>query len=257
MNPALPTILDHLRADLAPDIAAAFLALTTDYLESTGAREGPVSTALGAAELFARFDEPLPRAARPVTDVIARLRDEVVADANHLYHPRYVGHQVSAPLPAAIWTEALIAALNQSVAVAEMSPTGTAIETRVIRWMTELAGWGAGAGGTFTSGGTEANNLAIFGLARKHAERGRHLITCATEHHAVLHPLEWLEKREGFRVDVLPVEPDGRLAPEGFLSDWTPVDRHPDTGQVFDEPRRHEERGSSSRVSHGRDAGGS
>ena len=70
----------------------------------------------------------------------------------------------------------------------------------------------------FTGGGTEANNLAIFGLARKHASKGKHLITCATEHHAVLHPLEWLEKREGYRVEVLAVESDGRLDPERLRS---------------------------------------
>ncbi len=50
----------------------------------------------------------------------------------------------------------------------------------------------------FTGGGTESNNLALFGLARKHAARGKHLITTATEHHAVLHPLEWLARHEGF-----------------------------------------------------------
>jgi cysteine desulfurase len=65
----------------------------------------------------------------------------------------------------------------------------------------------------FTGGGTEANNLALLGLARKQASRGKHLITCATEHHAVLHPLEWLAKHEGYRLDVLPVESDGRLDP--------------------------------------------
>jgi cysteine desulfurase len=65
----------------------------------------------------------------------------------------------------------------------------------------------------FTGGGTESNNLAILGLARKHTGKGRHLITCATEHHAVLHPMEWLAMRDGFRVDVLPVESYGRLDP--------------------------------------------
>jgi cysteine desulfurase len=74
----------------------------------------------------------------------------------------------------------------------------------------------------FTGGGTEADNLAIFGLARKNASRGRHLITCATEHHAVLHPMEWLARHEGYRVDVLPVDSDGRLAPERVRAAITP-----------------------------------
>ncbi|MBA3889694.1 MAG: aspartate aminotransferase family protein, partial [Gemmatimonadaceae bacterium] len=162
MNAKPTDILAQLEADLDPSVAADFLAIATDYLHVTGTRESRVSTARSAGELYARFDEPLPRTGRPTSAVIARLRDEVVADANHLYHPRYAGHQVSAPLAAAIWTEPLIGALNQSLAVAEMSPTGTAIETRVIRWMTELAGWGEGAGGTLTSGGTEATITALL-----------------------------------------------------------------------------------------------
>jgi cysteine desulfurase len=74
----------------------------------------------------------------------------------------------------------------------------------------------------FTGGGTEANNLALLGLARAHASRGRHLITCATEHHAVLHPLEHLQKREGFRVTVLGVDSRGLLDPADVRSALTP-----------------------------------
>ena len=73
-----------------------------------------------------------------------------------------MGHQVSAPLPAAVWTESLIAALNQSAAVSEMSPMGTVLEERVVRWMCDLAGFGAEAGGTLTSGGTEATFTAML-----------------------------------------------------------------------------------------------
>lgn len=67
----------------------------------------------------------------------------------------------------------------------------------------------------FTGGGTEADNLAILGLARRCAAdgRGKHIITCATEHHAVLHAFEWLALREGFQVTVLPVDSGGRLDP--------------------------------------------
>jgi cysteine desulfurase len=66
----------------------------------------------------------------------------------------------------------------------------------------------------FTSGGTEADNLAIIGLARSHAARGKHLMTSATEHHAVLHACEYLQKQEGFRVTWLPVDAGGRIDPE-------------------------------------------
>jgi cysteine desulfurase len=61
----------------------------------------------------------------------------------------------------------------------------------------------------FTSGGTESNNLAILGLARSRAARGRHLISCRTEHHAVLNAVEHLEKREGFEVTWLDVSETG------------------------------------------------
>ena len=60
----------------------------------------------------------------------------------------------------------------------------------------------------FTSGGTESNNLAVLGLARARADRGKHLITCRTEHHAVLNAFEHLE-RQGFEVTWLKVSTNG------------------------------------------------
>ncbi|MEI9896916.1 MAG: cysteine desulfurase family protein [Chthoniobacter sp.] len=63
----------------------------------------------------------------------------------------------------------------------------------------------------FTGGGTESDNLAVIGLARANASRGKHVITCATEHHAVLHACEHLQKKEGFRVTWLPVDAHGRV----------------------------------------------
>ena len=64
---------------------------------------------------------------------------------------------------------------------------------------------------TFTGGGTEANNLAVFGTARALKSRGRHLITSSVEHDAVLQCFDYLEKNEGFSVTRLPVDVNGRV----------------------------------------------
>lgn len=61
----------------------------------------------------------------------------------------------------------------------------------------------------FTSGGTESNNLAVFGTARLLKNKGKHLVTSAIEHHAVLHAFRHLERHEGFEVTWLPVNAAG------------------------------------------------
>jgi cysteine desulfurase len=65
----------------------------------------------------------------------------------------------------------------------------------------------------FTSGATEADNMAIKGVATMHRGKGNHLVTVATEHHAVLDPCKRLE-REGFRVTFLPVDTFGQVTVE-------------------------------------------
>lgn len=65
----------------------------------------------------------------------------------------------------------------------------------------------------WTSGATESDNLAVKGVAQFYREKGRHLVTCRTEHKAVLDSMHALE-RQGFEVTFLDVGPDGRLDPD-------------------------------------------
>jgi len=73
----------------------------------------------------------------------------------------------------------------------------------------------------FTSGGTEADNLAVIGTARANRERGDHIVTTVIEHHAVLEPCHYLEN-EGFKATYLPVNGAGLVDPQELREAITP-----------------------------------
>ena len=69
----------------------------------------------------------------------------------------------------------------------------------------------------FTSGGSESDNLAIFGAARRNRHKGRHLITSSIEHYAVWRCFEYLKNEEGFELTVLPVDSAGHIRFENLV----------------------------------------
>jgi cysteine desulfurase len=69
----------------------------------------------------------------------------------------------------------------------------------------------------FTSGGTEADNWALKETAFAYQAKGKHIITTATEHHAISHSCEWLQKR-GYEVTFLAVDKDGLVSPADFAA---------------------------------------
>ena len=73
----------------------------------------------------------------------------------------------------------------------------------------------------FTSGGTEADNWAVFSAARKLGKRGRHIVTTQIEHHAILRPMQELEAR-GFEVTYLAPEADGTVSLEALRAALRP-----------------------------------
>ena len=67
----------------------------------------------------------------------------------------------------------------------------------------------------FTSGGTEADNLALKGIALA-APRGRHIVTTAIEHEAVLASCDFLQRQHGFEITFVPVDAQARVSPDDF-----------------------------------------
>ncbi len=104
-------------------------------------------------------------------DQVNQFWDVVVQQSMHLHHPHYVGHQVAPPAPVAALAGLVSAFLNNGMAVYEMGPVSSALERIVIQQMAQMIGYGPGAGGLMTSGGTLSNLTALL-AARQHQVAG-------------------------------------------------------------------------------------
>lgn len=113
------------------------------------------------ADLVKLFDEPLPVDGIGADDILKRFTEDVAPHAMQIPSPRYYGLFNPTPLPIGVWADALASAINQNGAAWRNSPSANVIEARVLRWLCTLIGYGQESFGTLTSGGSEANLVAL------------------------------------------------------------------------------------------------
>jgi L-2,4-diaminobutyrate decarboxylase len=131
--------------------------LLADHLRDVA--RGPVMPWIAPEEAVAAWPPRFEGGA----DVVA-LVGRALAGSIRLHHPRYVGHQVTAPLPEAALVEVASALANNGMAVYEMGAIGVATEQAVVRWMAGALGFPAGADGVLTSGGSLGNLTALLAM---------------------------------------------------------------------------------------------
>jgi glutamate/tyrosine decarboxylase-like PLP-dependent enzyme len=125
------------------------------------------------AKLRHLFDEPLPVEGSSADAILDRVVTDVIPHAMQIPSPRYYGLFNPTPLPLAVWADALASAINQNGAAWRNSPSASIIEARVLRWLCTLIGYGPASFGTLTSGGSEANLIALKCARDRAAERTR------------------------------------------------------------------------------------
>jgi len=118
------------------------------------------------------FAEPLPQASSSAATVLSELEEKLLPYCTHVGHPGYMGLITPSPNPVGVIADFICSALNQNIGAYTIGPAGVAMERRTVRWLTDLVGYGATAGGNLTSGGMMANFIGLK-LARDWASGDR------------------------------------------------------------------------------------
>jgi L-2,4-diaminobutyrate decarboxylase len=203
----------------------ALIDVLGEYLKSAMARELPV---LDWSVPNDRVSEFLRDFTRPEALDLPEFVRSVLSRSNHLHHPRYVGHQVTSPLPEAALLELVSALSNNGAAVYEMGPVEVAMERALTRFMSQRFGWTDEADGFFTSGGSAGNLTALLAARQERAgfdvwtdgvAAGPPLAFLAADqaHYSVKRALQIAGLGEG-GVEPVPVDARFKLRPE-CLSD--------------------------------------
>jgi cysteine desulfurase len=147
------------------------------------------------------------------------------AAGNSTDHVIYLDHQATTPVDARV-LDAMLPALTSAYGNPASPHFHGRMAASLVRaarqQVRHLIGASADTGIVFTSGATEANHLAITGIAHAVSGQGRHIITTAIEHKAVLAACQQLTG-QGFRVTVIPASPDGLIDPAAIAAAITPA----------------------------------
>lgn len=133
--------------------------LLSEYF--TTVEERPVFPDVQPSEVARLFEEPVPRAGVSAEDVLAELERKLYPYCTHIGHGGYMGLITASPLPIGVIGDLIASALNQNPGAYSCGPSAVAMERETVRWLCELAGYGAGSGGNLTSGGMVANLIAL------------------------------------------------------------------------------------------------
>ncbi len=130
-----------------------------DYLASV--EEHPLFAKVEPEFLRRIFDEPLPQEPSDMESILLEINEKLLPYCTQVNHPGYMGLITPSPTPVGILGDFIASALNQNVGAYSIGPSAVAMERRTVRWLADLAGYGAGAGGNLTSGGMMANFIGM------------------------------------------------------------------------------------------------
>ncbi len=156
-----------------------------------------------------------------------RFADQVVPNTVGLDSERYLAFIPVSPSAAAVWMEAAVGAANFSAESWLEAAGAVAAENQVLRWLADLFGMPASAGGCFMSGGS-IGNLSALAVAREQMGERRSVAVADTAHASVFNSLRMLglTREPGHELIVVPTEDDGRFtgaALRATLGDRTDV----------------------------------
>lgn len=133
--------------------------LLAEYLgHIEGRRVFPDAEPQTVNELFA---DSLPQEPSSAELILNELEDKLLPYCTHVGHPGYMGLITPSPNPVGIIADFICSAINQNVGAYSIGPSAVAMERRVVRWLTDLCGYDAKAGGNLTSGGMMANFIGL------------------------------------------------------------------------------------------------